>query len=86
MKTQTLLIWNQLLKNIQKLHINYPRLAKKLSQIGCNSSLCSDIKKSETVLNEENVKIAKRAHAFKGYASSYDVEILNSFNFELHTT
>ena len=28
-------------------------------------------------------KIAKRSHAFKGYASSYNVEILNSFNPEL---
>ena len=31
-------------------------------------------------MNEKNVKITKRAHAFKGYASSYNVEILNSFN------
>ena len=28
----------------------------------------------------KNVKITKRAHAFKKYASSYDLEILNSFN------
>ena len=32
----------------------------------------------------KNLKIAKEAHAFKGYASSYNVEILNSFNLELH--
>ena len=32
----------------------------------------------------KNVKIAKEAHAFKGYASSYNVEILNFFNLELH--
>ena len=32
-------------------------------------------------MNEKNVKIIKRAHAFKGYvANSYHVEILNSFN------
>ena len=33
-------------------------------------------------MNEKNVKITKRSHAFKRYASSY-VEILNSFNPEL---
>ena len=34
-------------------------------------------------LNENKVKIRKEAHAFKGFASSYNVEILNSFNPEL---
>ena len=34
-------------------------------------------------MNEKNVKITKREHAFKGYASTYNVEILNSFNPEL---
>ena len=34
-------------------------------------------------LNEKNVKITKRAHAFKGYASTYNVKILNSFKPEL---
>ena len=33
--------------------------------------------------NEKNVKITKREHAFKSYASTYNVEILNSFNPEL---
>ena len=32
----------------------------------------------------KNVKIKKREHAFKGLASSYNVEILISFNLELH--
>ena len=27
-----------------------------------------------------NAKTTKRSHAFKGYASSYNVEILNYFN------
>ena len=40
-------------------------------------------KKSENFLNEKNVKITKQAHAFKGYASSYNVEIFNSFDPEL---
>ena len=34
-------------------------------------------------MNEKNVKITKREHAFKGYASTYNVEISNSFNPEL---
>ena len=32
---------------------------------------------SENFLNEKNVKIAKLKHAFKGYASTYNVELLN---------
>ena len=40
-------------------------------------------KTSENFLNKKNVKITKRAHAFKDYASSYNVDILNSFNPEL---
>ena len=34
-------------------------------------------------MNEKNVEITKRAHAFKGYANSYNVEVLNPFNPEL---
>ena len=30
--------------------------------------------------NTKNIKITKQAHAFKNYALSYNVEILNSFN------
>ena len=33
-------------------------------------------------MNEKNIKLTKQAHAFKGYASSLSVEILNSFNLE----
>ena len=40
-------------------------------------------KKIEHFFNEKIVKITKRSRAFKGYASSYNVEILNSFNPEL---
>ena len=39
--------------------------------------------KTENFLNEKNAKITKQAHAFKGYASSCNVEILNSSNTEL---
>ena len=34
-------------------------------------------------MNEKNIKIAKREHAFKGYPSTYSVETLNYFNPEL---
>ena len=34
-------------------------------------------------MKKKNVKIIKQAHALKGYASSDNVEILNSFNPEL---
>ena len=33
--------------------------------------------------NKKNIKITKRAHSFKGYAISHNVEIINSFNPEL---
>ena len=39
--------------------------------------------KSENYLNEKNVKITKREHAFKAYPSTCNVEILNSFNPEI---
>ena len=53
---------------------------KKGEKVGCNSSLYSDTNKSKHFLNERNVKITKREHAFKGYASTCNVEVLNSFN------
>ena len=34
-------------------------------------------------MSEKNIIIAKREDAFKGYANTYNVEILNSFNPEL---
>ena len=34
-------------------------------------------------LNEKNVKVTKRTHDFKGYASSHNVEVLNSFNLKI---
>ena len=41
------------------------------------------IQKSENILSEQNAKITKRADAFKVFASSYNVEILNFFYLEL---
>ena len=40
-------------------------------------------KKTENFLNDKNMKITKQEHAFKVCASTYNVEILNSFNPEL---
>ena len=34
-------------------------------------------------MNKKDVKITKQSHAFKSYASSYNVEILNFVNPEL---
>ena len=34
-------------------------------------------------MNKKDVKITKQEHAFKNYASTYNLEILNSFNPEL---
>ena len=41
------------------------------------------IQKSENFLNINNVRIIKWTYSYKGYASSYNVEILNYFNPEL---
>ena len=41
------------------------------------------IQKKENFLNEENIKVTKREHALKSFASTYNVEILNSFNLEI---
>ena len=52
--------------------------------MGFNSSFYSDTKKSKNFLNKKKKKkTTKWAHAFKAFASSYNVEILNSFNPEL---
>ena len=41
------------------------------------------IQKSGNFLNEKTVNITKGDHAFKDFASTYNVEILNSFEAEL---
>ena len=62
------------------------RQTEKIFQAGLGESSNNFLyrnRKSENFLKEKNLKIAKWAHAFKGYASSYNVEILNSFNHEI---
>ena len=39
--------------------------------------------KIENILDEKHAKIMKQSHACKGYANTYSVEILNSFDREL---
>ena len=41
------------------------------------------IQTSKHFSNKQNVQITKGAHAFKGYTSNCNSEILNSFNCEL---
>ena len=56
---------------------------KQDEKVDSNCSLHSDTKKSKNILKEKKLKITKRAHAFKGCASTYNVESLNSYNLEL---
>ena len=46
--------------------------------------LYSDRKKVKLFSTKKKVKITKRERAFKGYASTYNVEILKSVNPEVH--
>ena len=79
MKTQNIV-------DIKSVITEHPKASNKLSKaigkgkkVGANSSLYSDTKNSENVLNEKNVKIAKQENAFKGYASTYNFEIFKLF-------
>ena len=64
------------------------RQAEKVSQVSSagknsDSAFYIETKKSESFLDEKNVKITKRSHVYKDYANTYSVEILNSFNPEM---
>ena len=67
---------------------NFPhKLFKTIRQaekVGSNSSLYIDTKKSKNFLIKKNVKIIKRAHTFKSFASTYYVEIFNFFDHGLN--
>ena len=56
---------------------------KKAEKVGSNSSLHSHTEKHENLLTDKNVKLTKWEHAFRGYASTYNVDILNSFDPEV---
>ena len=70
---------NHLLQNTQKLHMNYPRLKKFVL-----TAIYTLIQKSENFWSKKEIKVTKPKHAFKDFASSYNVKSLNSFNPELH--
>ena len=69
-----------------KVLIKTIRQAEKVFPVGYGkifNSPCIARKKSDNFRNVKNAKITKLSHAFKGYTSLYNVEILNSFNSEL---
>ena len=63
------------------------QIFSKTHKVVSNNSFYKDTKKNystyKNVFNEKIVKITKQAHAFKGFASTYTVEILNSFKAQL---
>ena len=68
----------------------HPKTSHKLSKtirqvekVGSNSLLYNDTKKNQNFVNKKNVKKTKQEHAFKGFASTFNVHILNSCNLEL---
>ena len=67
-----------------KNHQSIDRLLKNVDvlKVGTGKSqlLLYIAKKNNDFVNKKNVKITKREHAFKDYASTYNVEISNSFN------
>ena len=60
-------------------------IIRQSEKLGSNSSLYNDTKKWKFFewKKKKNIKIIKREYTFKGYASTYNVNILNSFNAEL---
>ena len=62
--------------------------AEKISQVsGASKNSSKSPSYNETkkykIFGSKNAKITKRSHAYKGYVSTHNVEILNSFNSEL---
>ena len=66
--------------------------AKKCDQVGgsdnsSTSPFYSETKKKEKIFDEKhntkNSKITKQSHAYKGYKSTCNIDLLNSFNPEL---
>ena len=75
---------------IKSIITEHPKTSHKLSKtirqaekVSSNSPLYSDTKKLKIFWMKKDLKITKQEHACKGYASTYKVEILNSFNSEL---
>ena len=75
-----------------KNYYSIDRLLKNVNvlQVGTGKNpttpLYSETKKKLKYFEQKNIEITKIEHAFKGFASNYNVEILNSFNPELQLT
>ena len=59
------------------------KTTRQAERLSFNSSLYSNTEKEKKFWTKKNTKITKQEQAFKGYTSTYNVEILNSFNPEL---
>ena len=75
-----------------KNYYSIDRLLKNVNvlQVGTGKNpttpLYSETKKKLKYFEQKNIEITKIEHAFKGFASNYNVEILNFFNPELQLT
>ena len=65
--------------------LNIDSILKSGERKNPTTALYSKITKPEKYFDKKKIlktaKVKKRSHAFKGYACSYNVETLNSFNF-----
>ena len=80
MKTQTLFI--SVITELSKTSHKLSKIIRDAKKVGSNNSLYKDKKESRNFLNE---KTTNREHAFKAYASAYNVEIyiLLTLNYNL---
>ena len=91
-------IENPNIDDIKSVNIEHPKSLQKLSKIirevknllQMSSEKVSNIhlynatkKNVKNFWTKKKVKIPKKSHSIKGYASSYIIDILNCFNFEL---
>ena len=81
---------NPIILDIISVITKHPKTSDRLSKtigkcekVGSHSFLHSDTMKVKIFFQRKIIKITDREHSFKGYASTYNVEILNSFNPEL---
>lgn len=85
--------WN--IVDFKYIAIEHPKTSPKLSKTVRQAKKISSGKNSPSILNSETTEceyffwlktkeMTKRSHAYKGSASTYDVEILNCFSLELH--
>ena len=68
-----------------KNYYSIDRLFKNVNvlQVGTGKNPTTPSHSEMKKVNKKNIKTTKREHAFKGFASTYNVEVLNSFKTEL---